>query len=225
MHVENDNAAGARGGFTLTPNTFGVTSRSEGGFSLIELLVVIAIIGILSSIVMASLSSARLRSRDSRRLADMKQVQIGLELYYDEKGYYPGCPAASDYAGCFNDAMATLKASGYLPSIPSDPLSTTPDTYAYVYAPLTGGSTSKCKSYHLGATLEDAGNSSLKDAAHATAPTGGGNSCPVPDPAGGGGNAGTGTDFKATGVLTCGKGHGTDGATDATGNRCYDLKP
>lgn len=50
------------------------TYRSSRGFTLIELLVVIAIIGMLSSVVLASLNSARSKSRDSRRLEDLKQI-------------------------------------------------------------------------------------------------------------------------------------------------------
>ena len=59
------------------------------GFTLIELLVVIAIIGILSSIVLASLNSARKKGRDARRVADIKQIQLALELYYDANSNYP----------------------------------------------------------------------------------------------------------------------------------------
>lgn len=66
------------------------------GFTLIELLVVIAIIGILSSVVLASLNSARAKARDAKRLSDMKQMQIALEFYYDSFGEYPN----SDFAGC-----------------------------------------------------------------------------------------------------------------------------
>ena len=59
------------------------------GFTLIELLVVIAIISLLSSIVFASLSQARAKARDSKRIQDLKQVQIALELYRSNTGLYP----------------------------------------------------------------------------------------------------------------------------------------
>lgn len=65
------------------------------GFTLIELLVVIAIIGLLSSVVLASLNTARMKARDARRLSDMHQMQIALDFYYDSFGRYPD----SDYAG------------------------------------------------------------------------------------------------------------------------------
>lgn len=59
------------------------------GFTLIELLVVIAIISLLASIVFASLNSARAKSRDARRKADLNQLRLALELYYDANGAYP----------------------------------------------------------------------------------------------------------------------------------------
>ncbi len=61
------------------------------GFTLIELLVVISIIGLLSSIVLASLSITRASARDSERIAAVKQIQNALELYaLDHGGNYPG---------------------------------------------------------------------------------------------------------------------------------------
>src|SRR3989344_6899357 len=62
---------------------------SQAGFTLIELLVVIAIIGLLSSVVLASLNGARERARDARRLADMQQLRVALELYYSANNRYP----------------------------------------------------------------------------------------------------------------------------------------
>lgn len=114
----------------------GRKGQSEG-FTLIELLVVIAIIGILASVVLASLNSARQKSRDARRVADIKQIQLALELFFDKERTYPA--ALSELAG---DELAT---------IPTDPLSA-PYTYAQC------GSTS----YHLGAALEDNQNPALQ---------------------------------------------------------------
>ena len=68
----------------------------DRGFTLIELLVVVAIIGLLSSVVLASLNTARTKTRDVKRLSDMRQTQVALELYYDSFGRYPD----SDFAGC-----------------------------------------------------------------------------------------------------------------------------
>jgi len=65
---------------------------SQKGFTLIELLVVIAVIGILAAVIMASLNSARVKARDARRKADLRQVAVALELY---KGSYDTYAVAS----------------------------------------------------------------------------------------------------------------------------------
>lgn len=63
--------------------------KYNAGFTLIELLVVIAIIGILSTMAIIALSSARAKSRDSKRVADMQAIQKALELYYADNSSYP----------------------------------------------------------------------------------------------------------------------------------------
>lgn len=74
------------------------TSSLHRGFTLIELLVVIAIIGLLASIITTSMNNARLKSRDAKRLSDIKQLNTGLDLYYANGGGYP---SETTYAASF----------------------------------------------------------------------------------------------------------------------------
>lgn len=115
-----------------------LTHRNRG-FTLIELLVVIAIIGILSSIVLASLNSARQKSRDARRIGDIKQLQLALEMYYDSNNGYPSSTSAL--------------APDYIPVEPKDPQTGASYTYA----------ASSTTNYVLRATLESNHNALSND--------------------------------------------------------------
>jgi len=63
--------------------------QKQKAFTLIELLVVIAIIGILATLAVVSLQQARQNARDSKRMADMKQLHTALELFANKYGRYP----------------------------------------------------------------------------------------------------------------------------------------
>jgi len=95
-------------------------------FTLIELLVVIAIIELLSSVILVSFNSAQQRARDAVRLSDMKQIQLALELYYNEHGRYPsissdGCCDGWDQGPCAGDSFIGALATGGLIQTPTDP--------------------------------------------------------------------------------------------------------
>lgn len=94
-------------------------SRQQNGFTLVELLMVISIIGLLSSIVLASLATARAKARDMVRLSDLKQLQIALEMYRTDNGAYPATFAVGDstvWKAGMNNCVNGVSGSGYLDS-------------------------------------------------------------------------------------------------------------
>ncbi|MHB8660348.1 MAG: prepilin-type N-terminal cleavage/methylation domain-containing protein [Minisyncoccota bacterium] len=125
-------------------------ARSRG-FTLIELLVVIAIIGVLSSVVLASLSTARLRANDARRLSDMHALVTALEMYANDHGglYPPDPPKEQPNTGpCDGDGVSLGdSATGddcvdeftvltpYIKTLPADPeYANTDNNYQYCTA-------------------------------------------------------------------------------------------
>lgn len=64
-------------------------TQKKSGFTLIELLVVVSIIAILSTLIVVYFNTAKMSARDSRRLSDVKQIQLALKMYYNDVGIYP----------------------------------------------------------------------------------------------------------------------------------------
>ncbi len=109
------------------------------GFTLIELLVVIAIIGVLSSVVLASLNTARTKSRDAKRVSDIRQLQVALEFYFDQNGTYPitnewrgTCSAYGSYGASGAGGWIPDLAPNFIPVLPTDPRPIDP-AGCYVY--------------------------------------------------------------------------------------------
>lgn len=121
--------------------------NKQKGFTLIELLVVIAIIGLLSTLAVVSLNNARQKSRDAKRVADVKQVQTALELYFTDAGGYPlttGVVSGSPIA------FGTITYMGVVPTAPTpvDGSTCTAANNTYTYAQVSSGA-----SYTLGYCL------------------------------------------------------------------------
>ncbi len=119
---------------------FSVNGKTtKRGFTLVELLVVIAIIGVLSSIVVSSIGSARQKARDVRRISDMKQLDIALNFFFDDNRRYPsnaddGVSNLGEIIGDDNGPIEQALAQ-YLTAIPKDPLYDGV-TYFYSYDPI-----------------------------------------------------------------------------------------
>jgi prepilin-type N-terminal cleavage/methylation domain-containing protein len=96
--------------------------QNQKGFTLIELLVVIAIIGLLASVVLLALNSARAKARDARRLSDLRQISTAAQMEYDSTGEYPA--TANDFDTSMPGGFPTQPASNVTGCTHSD-------TYGY----------------------------------------------------------------------------------------------
>jgi len=103
------------------------------GFTLVELIVVVTIIMVITTLGMVSFAGVNRRSRDSRRVADLKKVSIALEVYRQEVGSYPA-------------ALSTLE-TDYIEAIPTDP-----KDFSYYYNQVTD------YTYTYDAQMEDVGS-------------------------------------------------------------------
>ena len=88
--------------------------NSKKGFTLIELLVVIAIIGILSSVVLASLNTARSKGSDAAIKSNINNARAQAELYYDANNgsYFGVCAATSTQGGILTMKNGAVSAGG-----------------------------------------------------------------------------------------------------------------
>lgn len=127
-------------------------------FTLIELLVVIAIISLLSSVVLVSVNTSRIKSRDAKRLEDLIQMRTALTMYLLDNGGIPSCvsnPCSGTSISSVLSPTLTLTSkpndrwwntvvfvkkaeagSTYISKIPSDPMNTSGIIYYYSTGPI-----------------------------------------------------------------------------------------
>lgn len=150
-----------------------IITDKQKAFTLIELLVVISIIGILASVVLASLNSARISARDAQRQLDLRAMKTALELHFSDRGSYTqpetgwmdtsigeiggGAPGTGDWVA--NSNIRELVTQGYLPQAPKDPLNDS--THFYYYEPNNPNELPgivEGRAYLICATLEKTGS-------------------------------------------------------------------
>jgi len=125
-------------------------NKNNRAFTIIELIVVIAIIVILAGIVVVGVNKFLKNARDSRRIADLQNIQKAIEMYRADKGYYPdqndygekspnyqgpwgGGPDYSYFDQNSNgiNFLDPLVQEGYLPASVIDPINDVYHTYWY----------------------------------------------------------------------------------------------
>ncbi len=134
-------------------------SSHQKGFTLIELLVVISIVGLLSSVVLAALSGARNKAKDSAVIQEARQVATLMALEYSDSSSYanlqrgwiisdtvscnPASAFAGNYAGKITELCNSIK----------NKLGSSGNRF-YVGAPATGGA----QSYSIMVVMPSTGN-------------------------------------------------------------------
>ena len=134
----------------------------QKGFTLIELLVVISVIGLLASVILVSLNSARQKARDAKRKADLRQLATALNLYYNDNDIYPICDISLPYPDACQwstwiPGWSNMLPSQYISKIPIDPQNVdlincdvVANCHIYRYCSINGG-----KNFILAVNLEN----------------------------------------------------------------------
>lgn len=99
--------------------------KTKKAFTLVELLVVIGIIMILTGIMVTNITGSRAKARDGKRISDLSQLQLALNLYYDRCKQYP-LPVSNKVAKEANNCNAgsgAISLGDYISTIPNPPAS------------------------------------------------------------------------------------------------------
>lgn len=114
---------------------------NKKGFTLIELLIVIMILGVLAALITGNFFTSLKKGRDSKRKADLEQMQRALEMYYEDKRAYP-------LTLTFNSPLFDpVSGKVYMQKLPSDP--TSGKSYQYISVDGTSYSLYACMENNL----------------------------------------------------------------------------
>jgi len=112
------------------------------GFTLIELLVVIAIIGLLSTLAVVSLNSARGKARDAKKISDVKAIQTAMEMYKSDSSNNVATTATTSLAAYIQGGFPTgnsyymcASTSFYVIGVQLEQATTASGTYTGAFPP------------------------------------------------------------------------------------------
>lgn len=131
------------------------TKRNARGFTLLELLVVLSLFFVVIGIVINATAIAKVRGRDSHRVATMKDLRTALENYRAYYGQYPQCLAP--VGSCVGEVALTN--SPIMKNVPTTDSVGEPFMYT-AFADLDGDT--PCTGFHIGIQLEERNSVNLK---------------------------------------------------------------
>ena len=139
--------------FKTKPSTIRFSKSKKRSFTLVELLVVIAVVGLISVLAIVASNAARIKARDAKRMTDIKQITIALELVMAFDNSYPNSGGTVCLSTCMSGSppawCSGLKVQMF--NIPNDPL---PNQRCYLY-------NSDGSNFRVAAQFESASNSNL----------------------------------------------------------------
>lgn len=109
------------------------------------LAIVIFITIVLSVLSTIALNEARKKARDARRIADIKQLQTALEMYYNDNNLYPISDSIDELSKVISNGAKVV----YMSNLPKDPFNR--DGFVYTYSSDEG------IDYKITYSLEDGG--------------------------------------------------------------------
>lgn len=122
--------------------------KKQLGFTIFELLVSISIIGIMTALAAVAYSGAQKKARDSRRVQDIRLIQVAAEQYYSQNNYDYPADSTTPWMGGTQEILSVF---------PVDPKNDAVNGYVYTYkVPVVG-------QYCVCAKVENTSNCNASD--------------------------------------------------------------
>lgn len=120
---------------TILINSIKKLAKNKAGFSLTELMIAMSIVGVTATAGATQFDDALAAARDARRQADMHQVELALNFYYDDFDYYPisnsSQPSETGWDVMTRGFEDISDGSPYMPEVPQDKLNQSLYVYKY----------------------------------------------------------------------------------------------